>query len=174
MQPTIKTEHLVLRPLVQSDAPRIQLLAGDWKIVEMTENIPHPYEDGMAEQWIDTLHPAWESRKSVTFGVCSVKQAELIGCCGLQISMPNKRASLGYWIGVDYWNKGFGTEAASAVVAFGFEELSLHRIQAQHLAKNPASGAVMRKIGMEHEATLVDYVMKSEQYENMELYAIFA
>jgi RimJ/RimL family protein N-acetyltransferase len=86
--------------------------------------------------------------------------------------MQHRRASLGYWIGLDYWNKGHCTEAASAVIKFGFDQLALHRIQATHLSKNPASGAVMRKIGMSHEATLIDYVIKDNKFENMELYSI--
>ena len=174
MQPSINTRNLVLRPFEQSDATHVQSLAGDSHIAEMTENIPHPYDDGMAENWIETLNPAWEMKKSATFAICSGTHAELLGCCGLQISMKHKRASLGYWIGFDYWNNGYCTEAASAVVAFGFEQLSLHRIHAQHLTRNPASGAVMRNIGMKHETTLIDYVIKNDRFENMELYSILA
>jgi len=174
MQPTIKTERLELRAFTLADAQRVQVLCGHAHFAEMTENIPHPYEDGMAEQWIRSLKPAWENRETAAFAMYPNGQADLIGCCGLRISTKHNRASLGYWVGMDYWGNGYCTEAASALVAFGFKELNLHRIEAQHLSKNPASGAVMRKIGMSHEATLVDYVQKGEKFENIELYSIFA
>ncbi|MFK7994845.1 MAG: GNAT family N-acetyltransferase [Granulosicoccus sp.] len=174
MQPSLKTDNLVLRPIEQRDALRIQLLAGAAQIAEVTENIPHPYEDGMAESWIETLTPGWENRDCATFAICLSGCTDLLGCCGLQLLMKHKRASLGYWIGLDYWSNGHCTEAASAVIKFGFEHLALHRIEATHLSKNPASGAVMRKIGMSHEATMVDYVINNGRFENMELYSILA
>ena len=172
MQPSIKTERLIIRSFDLSDASRVQLLAGDPRVSEMTENIPYPYNDGMAEAWIESLGPAWEGRKSATFAICIEPAGLLVGCCGLELSTVNKRASLGYWVGVDHWNRGICSEAATAIVQFGFENLSLHRIQATHLSRNPASGAVMRKIGMSHEATMKDYVFKNGRFEDMELYAV--
>ncbi len=174
MQPSITTENLFLRPFELSDAKRVQSLAGHSAIAEMTANIPHPYADGMAESWIETHGAAWQNQKTASFAICVGSKAELIGCCGLQLSMKHRRASLGYWIGTDYWNSGYCTEAATALIAFGFDQLALHRIEAQHLTKNPASGAVMRKIGMKHEGTLIDYVIKNDRFEDMEIYSILA
>lgn len=174
MQPSITTEKLFLRPFEGSDAKRVQSLAGHSTIAEMTENIPHPYADGIAESWIETHGADWQNQKTARFAICVGSKAELIGSCGLQLSMKHRRASLGYWIGADYWNSGYCTEASAALIAFGFDQLALHRIEAQHLTKNPASGAVMKKIGMKHEGTLVDYVIKNDRFENMEIYSILA
>jgi len=173
-QPTLETDRLLLRPLMLSDAGRIQLLAGDYRIARMTGNIPHPYEDGLAETWLQTLPAAWTAQTQAGFAVCLKDRNEQIGCCGLNLVMEHKRASLGYWVGVDYWNAGYCTEAATAAVAFGFEEMALRRIEAQHLTKNPASGRVMQKIGMTHEARMRDYVVKDGRHEDMELYAVLA
>ena len=60
VQPTLETERLILRPFDLSDGPRIQLLAGDESIASTTLNIPHPYEDGMAEEWIRTHQDEFE------------------------------------------------------------------------------------------------------------------
>lgn len=172
-QPSIVTSRLHLRALVNTDAKTVQRLAGDAHIAAMTDNVPHPYEDGMAEAWIEATSTMWLHGKSATFAVCLQETDELIGCCGLSIVQRHRRASLGYWVGRDFWGHGYCTEAAGAVVGFGFKELGLHRIFAMHLCKNPASGAVMRRIGMKHEATLSDYVLKNNVFEDMELYTIF-
>jgi len=171
-QDSIETRRLILRPLAIADAARVQTLAGNSQIAAMTENIPHPYEQGMAEIWINSLHAGWEAQNQAGFAFCLKENQDLIGCCGLNIVKKHKRASLGYWVGIDYWGNGYCTEAAAAVIEFGFSRLHLHRIEAQHLSKNPASGAVMKKIGMQHEATMLDYVYKENSHHNMEQYSI--
>ena len=62
--------------------------------------------------------------------------------------MDDRRAELGYWIGVPWWNRGYATEAGRALLDFGFGTLGLHRIMAHHMMRNPASGRVMQKLGM--------------------------
>ena len=64
------------------------------------------------------------------------------------------------------------TEALSAVVRYGFERLGLNRIEAQHEVDNPASGAVMRKVGMRQEGTLRSRLYNKGRYVDVELYAI--
>ncbi|HKB78454.1 MAG TPA: GNAT family protein, partial [Thermoanaerobaculia bacterium] len=74
--------------------------------------------------------------------------------------------------GVPYWGLGYATEAAGAVVRFGFESLSLNRIFACHFVRNPASGRVLRKLGMQHEGTMRQHVRKWDEYVDLEYYAI--
>ena len=83
-----------------------------------------------------------------------------------------ERAELGYWIGVPSWNQGYATEAAAAVVSYAFGELNLHRVWAQHLARNAASGRVMQKIGMQHEGRLRQHARTNGIPEDLESYAI--
>ncbi len=171
--PEISTDRILLSALENSDAARIQRPAGDEAIADMTDNIPHPYEDGMAEAWINKTRDQWSNGQVATFAIRLKGSNELIGCCGLTIVPKYRRATLGYWIGRDYWGNGFCTEAATEVVAFRFKELGLHRIAATHLCINPASGAVMRNPGMKREAILRNYVLKNNKFEDMALYAIF-
>ncbi len=96
----------------------------------------------------------------------------LIGAVGLRIDDEDQRAELGYWIGKPYWGQGYCTEAAGAVIRFGFEQLGLNRIFAHHFARNPASGRVMQKLGMAHEGRLPQHVKKGDAFEDLELYGI--
>ena len=79
---------------------------------------------------------------------------------------------MGYWVGKQYWNQGFCTEAASALLAYGFEELDLNRICATHLVRNPASGRVMEKLGMRKEGVLRDHFSKWDKYEDVVYFGI--
>jgi RimJ/RimL family protein N-acetyltransferase len=171
-QPELVTERLLLRPFTLADAPTVQKLAGDRDIASVTLNIPHPYEDGMAEEWIGTHEKAFEEGKEVVFAVVLHENDALIGAVGLMINQEHERAEMGYWIGKPYWGNGYCTEAARAMLGYGFNTLGLNRIHATHLTRNPASGRVMEKIGMTSEGHLRQHVKKWDVFEDLEQYAI--
>ena len=171
LQPTLTSDRLLLRPFTLADAPVVQRLAGDRDIASTTLNIPHPYEDGMAETWIGGHQERFDKGELASFAVV-LRDGTLIGAIGLHIDQQHERAELGYWIGKPYWGQGYCTEAGRAVVHYGLETLGLNRIQARHLARNPASGRVMQKIGMRYEGYLRQHVIKWGVLEDIELYAI--
>ncbi len=72
----------------------------------------------------------------------------------LRVDHNHQKGELAYWVGQTYWGKGYATEAAEAMVAFGFETLELNRIHAATLTVNPASSRVMEKAGMRLEGTM--------------------
>jgi len=170
--PTIKTEHLILRPLVLSDASEVQRLAGDRDIASTIVNIPHPYEDGMAEEWISSHQERFDRGKLVNFAITRRVKGVLIGCVDLTIAKSFERAELGYWIGKPYWNQGYCTEAAQAVLKHAFKVLGLNRIYATYFTRNPASGRVMQKIGMKYEGCLRQHVKKWGRFEDLKSYGI--
>ena len=171
-QPTLETERLRLRPFSLTDVGTVQALAGAREVAATTLNIPHPYEDGMAEAWIRTHAPAYEADEQATFALTLKQTDELVGAIGLMIHRAHARAELGYWVGLPFWNRGYATEAAQAVLRFGFGDLDLNRIFAQHLVRNPASGRVMQKAGMRHEARLRQHINKWGRFEDIDLYGI--
>ncbi len=149
--PSLETDRLLLRPFRLSDADDVRKLAGAKQIAENTGTIPHPYEEGMAEEWISTHADQRQEGLAIHFAVCLKVAMQLIGALGVVIHKEHHRGELGYWIGVPFWNNGYCTEAARAVIRFGFENLGLNRIHAIHFTRNPASGRVMEKIGMSFE-----------------------
>jgi RimJ/RimL family protein N-acetyltransferase len=171
-RPELKTDRLLLRPFILADAPAVQRLAGDRDIASTTLSIPHPYEDGMAEQWINTLQEKFEQGEFVNFAVVLLADGALIGAIGLHINLAHENAELGFWIGKPYWGNGYCTEAARAVLHYGFTRLGLHRISARHLSRNPASARVMEKIGMQYEGCQRQRVKKWGVFEDVKMYAI--
>ncbi|MDL1897379.1 GNAT family N-acetyltransferase [Anaerolineae bacterium CFX7] len=173
-RPTLETARLILRPFTRADAPFVQLYAGAYEIAEMTANIPHPYPDGAAEEWIDTHAPTWQRGDGVTFAIVSRATNELLGAIGLTLYPKHRRAEMGYWLGVPFWNQGYMTEAARAVLQFAFETLQLNRVYASHLTRNPASGRVMQKSGMTYEGILRQHMMHKDRAQDLAYYGILA
>lgn len=171
-QPTIRTDRLLLRPFSPADASDVQRLAGDRDIASTTLTIPHPYEDGAAEEWISTHRERFEKGTLVNFAITRRADGALLGAIGLTIESGHCRAELGYWVGKPFWGNGYCTEAARAVLRYGFETLGLNRIQASHLGRNPASSRVIRKIGMKHEGTRPQHVRKWGKFEDIEEYGM--
>jgi len=160
-----------LRPFSPDDAPALQKLVGDKEIASTTLNIPHPYEDGMAERWIETHEPNWVDGRLAVFAIVE-PAAGLVGAISLRIEHAHKRAEAGYWIGVPFWGRGYASEALVALIDFGFNHLGLNRIHASHLTRNPASGRVMVKAGMKYEGRRRQHFLKWEKFEDVELYGI--
>ena len=171
-QPTLITERLTLRPFVADDAFNVERLAGMREIADTTLNIPHPYPHGGAGDWIGLHTPAWNEGSSATFAIVATDSAKLVGAISLMIKREHRRAELGYWIALDSWNRGYATEARRRVIDFGFEVLGLHRIEARHFLRNPASGRVMRKLGMQQEGVERDWAIKWDRYESLAVYSI--
>lgn len=173
-QPVLATPRLVLRPFEPSDACDVQRLAGARQVAATTFNIPHPYPDGEAEAWIAGHAPAFEEGTQVVFAVTRRENGELVGAVELGVDREHGRADLTFWIGAPYWNRGYATEAVRRVIAYGFSELRLNRIQAMHLPRNAACGRVMQKAGMRFEGILRQHVRKEGVYEDAAVYAILA
>ena len=170
--PTLVIDRLIPRPFVLGDAADVQQLAGAIEVASTTLNIPHPYPDGLAEAWIESQQGAHERGEGATCAITLRESGALVGAISLGITAAHERAELGYWIGVPYWNQGYCTEAARAVVRYGFRVLGLRRISAYHFARNPASGRVMQKIGMTHEGTLRQHIKKWGAFEDLICYGL--
>jgi ribosomal-protein-alanine N-acetyltransferase len=171
-RPTLTTTRLLLRPFTLADAPEVKRLAGERDVASTTLNIPHPYEDGMAEQWISTHQEAYTKGEIVNFAIVLRTDNTLMGAIGLRLDQHHARAELGYWLGKSFWQRGYCTEAARAVVAYGFDVLRLHRIHASYMQRNPASGRVMQKIGMTYEGCMRHHIQKWGVFEDIEIYGI--
>ncbi len=168
----LKTARLLLRPLEQADIPAIVRLAGAREIASMTANIPHPYTEHDARDFLARVSEEFRSGLSVSFAICVSPARELCGVAGLNITPAHQRAELGYWIGIPFWGNGYATEAAGAVVAFGFEALALHRIYAFHFAGNDASKRVLEKIGMRREGRSREHIKKWDRFVDLENYGM--
>ena len=170
----LRTARLLLRSLEHEDISTIVRLAGANEIAATTLNIPHPYAEDDAQSFLAKANEDFHAGRSIIFAISISSGRELCGAVGLTIADAHRHAELGYWIGVPFWGKGYATEAASAVVAFGFGTLRLHRIYAHHFAGNTASKRVLEKIGMRHEGRSRQHIQKWNQFIDIENYGLLA
>jgi RimJ/RimL family protein N-acetyltransferase len=170
--PSLDSQRLRLRAFDVADAADVRRLAGDRAIADTTLNVPHPYEPGMAEEWIESHEGLFTERKAVICAITLRHSGELIGAIGLTLHPESRRAELGYWVGRAFWRNGYATEAACALMRWAFETLDVDRIYATHLTRNPASGRVMEKLGMRREGVLRRHVRKWDQGEDIAIWGV--
>lgn len=171
--PRLVTERLVLRAFVPDNGPAVERLAGAREVAEMTLTIPHPYPSGGGAAWIATHGDAWQRGEILSLAICErADEDAVVGAVGLVLAAAHRHAEIGYWIGRDWWGRGYATEAARAVVAYGFTELRLHRILGRHFTRNPASGRVLQKLGMRLEGTHRDAYLRFGRFEDAVVYGL--
>jgi ribosomal-protein-alanine N-acetyltransferase len=170
--PTLTTERLVLRPFAPDDAAAVHAHLADREVAATTASIPHPYPDGAAAEWIGTHGRRYAAGEAVVLAVALRETGALVGSIEIRLVPGHRRAELGYWIGRPHWGRGYATEAADALVRWGFATLGLHRVTAAHLSRNPASGRVLLRIGMRHEGRLRKHFLKWGVLEDLDLYGV--
>ena len=171
--PTLHTSRLILRPFQLSDAADVARLAGDFGVADTTAAMPHPYEPHKAEEWIASHEAASAEGREMALAVTLRDTGELAGAIGLRDwKSVHRHADIGYWIGRPHWGNGYATEAARALVAYGFETLDLHRIFAHHFKRNPASGRVLEKVGMKCEGCHREHMVRWGKFEDAVCYGI--
>ncbi|WP_414568649.1 GNAT family N-acetyltransferase [Nostoc sp. CCY 9925] len=114
-----------------------------------------------------------QPRTNFQLAVVLKTENRLIGNCGIRVNDPELReANIGYELNPQYWGQGYATEAAQAILKFGFEELKMHRIWSWCVAENIASFRVLEKIGMHREGHLREKeLIKGKWYDNF-IYSI--
>ena len=164
----IVTPRLELRSWSEPDIPELVPLIGAREVAANTLRIQYPYEEKHAREFLARVARENELR----LGIRLRRDGTLVGGVGLHPDEQHNRAELGYWIGVPYWRNGYATEAARAVVRYGFEQFNLDRIFAGHYGHNPASGRVLKKIGMKYEGCMRQHVLKWGEYVDLEMYGM--
>ncbi|MFO0719343.1 MAG: GNAT family N-acetyltransferase [Nitrospira sp.] len=168
---TIGTKRLRLRPFQTTDAEAVHRLAGSQDVAAGTF-LPHPMDRQAAQDWVTERLKDQAAGTGVTFAITLLENGELIGSIGMELMLAHEQGRLTYWLGRDYWNQGYGTEAVTALVEYGFNSLKLHRIYAPHFHTNPASGRVLQKVGMTHEGRLREHYLRFGQRVDVELYGM--
>ena len=145
----IETKSLLLRPYVPADLACVHEYAAIPEFSRFEEWGPNSVED--TKRFIEECIAGMVQAPPVGYQLAVVlrERNRLIGGCNLKQKHADIReAFLGYAIGPEFQRRGYATEAAAALVDFGFNQLRLVRIVAECNAENLASRRVMEKLGM--------------------------
>jgi len=171
----IETPRLLLREIQAEDEDDVHEFASDPCVSRFDEWGPNTREKTheVISRWLK-IHQEWP-REETNLAVELRSEKKRIGTVALYVKdQKNASAYIGYVFNRRYWNQGYATEAARALVDAAFKSLSLHRVWATCDTRNVASRRVMEKIGMRREAHFVKDVFQKGEWRDSYLYAILA
>ena len=169
----LTTERLILRDFVEDD----------WQAVLAYQKNPlylryYAWTDRSpdeAREFVAMFLAHQQAIPRIKFQLaCTLKATgQLIGNCGIRLESAGARqADIGYELDPNYWGQGYATEAARAVVEYGFSQLRVHRVWASCVADNLGSAHVLEKLGMHQEGRLRDNEYFKGRWWDTLVYAI--
>src|SRR3569833_910749 len=168
----LRTSRLLLREFCAGDRAAVLAFAGDAEVTRYTDWEPICLHDTIA-----VLTEVVQDSRSLPrsrFGLAVVDREDerLIGSIELRItSESHARGEMGYVLGSAWWGRGYASEAAAALLRFGFDELGLHRISATCEPDTAASARVLTKIGFHREGHLRDHLYLIGRWRDRLIYA---
>ena len=174
MPPVLTTPRLTLRPVSRRDADDLFEYAQDDQV---SRHVLWTAYRSRSEA-VDYIRAVRRQYRSGFPGVFAIEYREnrkMIGTIGFMwINREYRSAEVGYSLNRSYWNRGIMTEALDEVLRYGFEQLRLNRIEAQHETDNPASGRVMEKAGMVREGVLRQRLKNKGRFVDVVLCAVLS
>lgn len=165
--PTLRTERLVLRPMRTDDAYDMYEYACRDDVTEFLLWSPHE-SVGYTREYLAYIETRYPKGEFYDWAITLADSGKMIGTVGFtKIHTAHNAAEIGYVLNPEYHHLGLGFEAASRIVDFGFEELSLNRIEARFMQGNAASLHVMEKLGMTLEGYARDGMLVKGSYRTI-------
>ncbi len=167
----LRTERLILRDFEEADWESVHTYASDPEVVRYMEWGPDSEED--TSDFIQRVitHQRAEPRRHFELAVVLKEEDRLIGGCGISVE-GHLEGSIGYCYSRHFWGREYATEAGETILAFGFEQLGLHRIFATCDTESVASAKVLEKIGMRQEGHLREDSYEKGRWRDSFLYAM--
>lgn len=164
----LKTPRLTLRSLCVHDVDALAMVAGERTVADTTISVPHPFGTTDAARLVERAGAEARSGSGYRLAVTGNETRELVGYIGLHdVDREHLQAEISFWIGDAWTGQGLVTEAARCIIAFAFDDLGLNRLAAFHMARNPASGRVLAKLGFKREGLLRQRVRKWDVFEDV-------
>lgn len=106
------------------------------------------------------------------FAISLKEENKCIGCIDLRPVPEHDKASFGYVLNRQYWDRGYMTEALNALLQFAFKTLEVNRVESTHYIGNEGSGKVMEKCGMKKEGVARQQVIVKGNFRDVVHYGV--
>ena len=170
----IETPRLLLRKMTMRDARDVYAYSKDEQVAKY---VLWDAQESLSEakSYIRYMLRKYRAGDAASWGIEYKETGHLIGTVGyMWYQKDNNASEVGYSLAREYWNQGIMTEALKAVIRYSFEELHMHRVEAQYEIENVASGKVMEKCGMHCEGILRGRLFNKGKYRDVKLYSILS
>ncbi|WP_112795858.1 GNAT family N-acetyltransferase [Rhizobium sp. SYY.PMSO] len=150
--PVLLSERLVLRAPHEEDIDALAHLANNANVATMVSRMPHPYTNADAADFVRRTKLG-EIGKCV-YAITKADNGAFLGCCGVEPTGDPRTVEIGYWLGEPYWNQGYTTEAAHALIDMVFRTReNVAQIDARCRVMNVASRRVIQKCGFQFQGS---------------------
>ena len=123
------------------------------------------------EEGVFDTYTQWEKEfgkaRDYRFAVENLNKPGIIGCIDLRFPENEKQADIGYWLGYQFWNNGYMTDALRLICGFGFNHLGIVRIYAPIFKGNIRSRRVLEKNGLSLDGILRNHLLKRGQWRDV-------
>jgi ribosomal-protein-alanine N-acetyltransferase len=170
--PNIETERLILRKLTLEDADDMFDYASEPIVSRfMPWEVHQSMED--TEEFIAFVLNGYDQKNKLTWAIELKSEGKMIGTIDFVKWLPKHgRAEIGYALSHRYWGNGFTQEAAKALIAFGFENMRLNKVEAPIVPDNFQSQRVLEKAGMVREGLARQHFFMKGQFVDLAMYSI--
>jgi len=152
--PTLDAERVRLRPLVSTDAPALFGFFSDREVTRYWSRPPMTHL-AQARRLVRDIRAGYRTGASLQLGIERKRDRLLVGTCTLFHFYPaSRRAEIGYALGSAHWRQGLMHEALQRLAAYAFDELDLHRLEADIDPRNQASERTLARLGFVREGFL--------------------
>jgi len=152
--PVLETERFRLRKMEEGDAPRVFDYFSKDEVTRYYD-LESFQEEKQAIEIINRWNGRFQENEGIRWGIALIDTDEIIGSCGFhQWEKEHFKAEVGFEVHPDYWRQGVMSEVLRPTLKYGFEEMSLNRIEAFCDPENTASKKCLEKAGFMFEGVL--------------------
>lgn len=170
--PKLETENLFLREIKSSDTEALFNFFSDKDVLKYHDAEPFSSIQ-RATRLINNWHERFSSRQGIRWGIAKKENNIIIGTCGYRFfGKPLFCAEVGYELTKNYWRQGIMSEALTAIIKFGFENLDLNRIEATVMLENLASMNLLKKMGFIEEGILREFGFWKGEFHDLKILSL--
>ncbi len=166
--PRLETRRLFLRRITEADRANWLAVLQSPGAIDYLSDFESQPDETVAHEIIAWAGRVFAEQSGIRWAIALKPSERMIGSCGFHLlSRRDRRAEIGYELHSSYWRQGIMSEAVSAVLRFCFDELALHRLEADVVEGNAASAALLRKAGFTLEGFWRERLYRRGAYQSL-------
>lgn len=172
--PTITADRVTLRWLTDGDVPALYEIFSDPEAMQYWSSPPLSGLEAAASLLAE-IEAYFASGALYQWGIALRENDRVIGTCTLSaVSVPHRRAELGFALARSQWGRGYAAEAIAAIIRFAFNTLHLHRLEADVDPRNGRSIKCLEDAGFVREGYARERYHLNGEIQDAVLYGLLA